>query len=130
MKKMLQNAKKNMKNRGGEDSKNLFFSKVKSKLRIEKMTVLCSCFMFLVLAGNVYSANGIPFYDKLETFLTWVKVIGGMFTLCAFLYSIYSYRQGRDNALSQGVWFVGCGVVTFYIKDIATEFGFLSGTLF
>lgn len=130
MKKMLQNAKKKMKNRGGDNDKSLFFSKAKSKLNVKKMTVLYSCFMFLVLAGNVYSANGIPFYDKLETFLTWVKVIGGMFALCSFLFSIYSYKHGRDNALYQGAWFVGCGVFTFYIKDIATEYGFLSGTLF
>lgn len=93
----------------------------------KKGMLLC---LMLVVASNVFGANGLPFYDKLEFGIKIVKVIGGVIALISFIAGIYMHKQGRSESLMTAVWFCCAGLVTANVEWLAEKFGFLQGVLF
>lgn len=86
--------------------------------------------ILLTMAANTFAANGLPFHDKLEFYLTMIKVVGGFVAAISFLIGIYFHKQGRSDSLMHCIWFGGAGILTANLEWLAEKSGFLQGILF
>lgn len=91
-------------------------------------------FTFMVMAIFVsqitMSANGLPFYDKLELGLKIMKVVGSVVAILSFFGGLYFMNDGQRDAVKKAVWFAVVGIVTANIQWFADEFGLMAGALF
>lgn len=86
--------------------------------------------MTIFISQITMSANGLPFYDKLELGLKIMKVVGSVVAILSFFGGLYFMNDGQRDAVKKAVWFAIIGIVTANIQWFADEFGLMAGALF
>lgn len=86
--------------------------------------------MTIFISQITMSANGLPFYDKLELGLKIMKVVGSVVVILSFFGGLYFMNDGQRDAVKKAVWFAIVGIVTANIQWFADEFGLMAGALF
>lgn len=86
--------------------------------------------MTIFISQITMSANGLPFYDKLELGLKIMKVVGSVVAILSFFGGLYFMNDGQRDAVKKAVWFAVVGIVTANIQWFADEFGLMAGALF
>lgn len=86
--------------------------------------------MTIFISQITMSANGLPFYDKLELGLKIMKVVGSVVAILSFFGGLYFMNDGQRDAVKKAVWFAIVGIVTANIQWFADEFGLMAGALF
>lgn len=100
--------------------------------RIMKIGKMFSFLLMLtfVITELSFTANGLPFYDKLELGLKIIKVIGSVVAMASLVAMIYFANDGQRDAVKKAVWFIMAGIVTANIQWFADEFGLMAGAMF
>ncbi|WP_349764083.1 hypothetical protein [Fusobacterium sp. SYSU M8D902] len=97
---------------------------VKNGKTLSVVMVMC------ILSQVSMSANGLPFYDKLELAIKIMQVVGSAIAILSFFGGIYFMSEGQREAVKKCAWFVGVGIVTGNIQWFADQFGLMAGAIF